>query len=274
MSGITSPTWRITRPRPSPASRWALPLGRLLFPPTCPITRQPVLQPGALSPEGWQQLQFVTPPNCTLCGVPFEHEVGVPICASCAAPKGYDRQLCGPGLLDRVRSALTYDQLSAELILQLKYGDRHDLAPILGGLMLPSLAALEPPSNAVLHPVPLHAKRLRTRRFNQAALLAQALSERSGMPLRLDLLRRIKSTPQQRGLGFAGRRRNLSGAFAADPQAKGQAVVLVDDVLTSGATLISAAKALRKAGVSFVGAVTVARVFETAKDPQVLLPEV
>ncbi|MEM0928800.1 MAG: ComF family protein [Pseudomonadota bacterium] len=251
-----------------------MPLGRLLFPPTCPVTKQPVLEAGRLSPEGWQRLQFVTPPSCSLCGAPFEHDTGVPLCVPCAAPRGYDRTLCGPGRLDRVRSALAYDPLSAELILQLKYGDRHDLAPTLGGLMVPSLAALEPPSNAVLQPIPLHPKRLRTRRFNQAALLAQALSDRSGMPLRLDLLKRIKATPQQRGLGFAGRRRNLSGAFAASSEAKGHAVILVDDVLTSGATLLAAARALRRAGVSFVGAVTVARVFETAKDPQVLLPEV
>lgn len=140
--------------------------------------------------------------------------------------------------------------------------------------MVSALAALHPPSHAVLHPVPLHAKRLRDRRFNQAALLARSLSDRSGMPLRLDLLKRIKATPQQRGLGFAGRRRNLSGAFAGAPDAKGQAVILVDDVLTSGATLLSAARALRRAGVSFVGAVTVARVFETAKDPQISLPDV
>lgn len=140
--------------------------------------------------------------------------------------------------------------------------------------MVPALAAIEPPRNAVLQPVPLHPKRLRSRRFNQAALLAKALSERSGMRYRLDLLQRVKETPQQRGLGFAGRRRNLSGAFKASPDAKRQAVILVDDVLTSGATLLSAARSLRKAGVSFVAAVTVARVFETAKDPQVLLPEV
>lgn len=233
-----------------------------------------MVQPGSLSPEGWQRLQFVAAPNCALCGAPFEHDAGLTLCAPCAAPRGFERQLCGPGRLDRVRSALVYDALSAELILQLKYGDRHDLAPTLGGLMVPSLTALEPPIGAVLQPVPLHAKRLRDRRFNQAALLAQALSRRSGMPLRLDLLKRTKATPQQRGLGFAGRRRNLSGAFTASPQAKGKVIILVDDVLTSGATLLSAARALRKAGVRFVGAVTVARVFETAKDPQVLLPDV
>jgi len=233
-----------------------------------------VAQPGSFSPRGWQQLQFVTPPSCKLCGAPFEHDAGLPLCAPCAAPRGFDRALCGQGRLDKVRSALTYDALSADLILQLKYGDRHDLAPTLGGLMVPALAAIEPPRNAVLQPVPLHPKRLRSRRFNQAALLAKALSDRSGMPYRLDLLQRVKETPQQRGLGFAGRRRNLSGAFKASSDAKREAVILVDDVLTSGATLLSAAKALRKAEVSFVAAVTVARVFEAAKDPQVLLPEV
>ncbi|GGY39644.1 phosphoribosyltransferase [Parvularcula lutaonensis] len=246
----------------------------LLFPTQCPVTGQAVATSGFFSPEGWARLSFVAPPGCSLCGAPFDHaEKEEPLCAPCAAPHKYPRNLCGPKRLDAVQSALRYDEVSAQLALSLKYADRQDLVPALGAVMKVALDRLAPSQDAVLAPVPLHPSRLRQRRFNQAALLASALSKRSGLAADPALLLRRKATSQQKGLGFEGRFRNLSGAFEARPAAQGRNVIIVDDVLTSGATLVGCARALRRAGARGITAVTLARVFPDAKAPQVDLPE-
>jgi ComF family protein len=238
------------------------------------VTRQPVDRNGNFSPAGWSRLQFIDAPACELCGAPFAMApLRGKLCAPCAAPRGFQGQLCGPGLLDRLRSALVYDDESAALILQLKYGDRHDLGPALGRLVAGALGRLDPAVGAVLLPIPLHPRRQRQRGYNQSALLAHAAGRLTGLRVRQDLMARKKATPQQKGLGSLARRRNLTGAFQADPKAQGCNIVLVDDVLTSGATLVSAARTLRRAGAASVMAVTVARVFKGGAGVQADLPE-
>lgn len=240
----------------------------------CPVNGEAVAEPATFSAEGWSQLRFLAPPGCVLCGAPFElAQPKGTLCVPCAAPSGFERGLCGPRRLDGVRSALIYDDASAGLVLSLKYGDRHEVAPALARLMVPALAALRAPRDAALLPVPLHRTRLRERRFNQSALLAEGLAawtERTHEPL---LLKRTKATPRQKGLSVGGRFRNISGAFEAVGSLKGRNFILVDDVLTSGATLIGCARALRRAGAQSVHAVTVARVFPEAKDAQMDLDE-
>ena len=252
------------------AAAWLRPVAQLLFPPLCPVNGEPVSVPGTLSAEGWARLQFLAPPGCALCGAPFElPQPPGALCVTCTAPKGYDRALCAPGRLDGLRAAVVYDDASAALVLALKYSDRHDIAPALGRLMVPAFRLLEAPPGAVLAPVPLHRRRLRERRFNQASLLAQAVGRETANVFHGTLLQRIKATPRQKGLSVSGRFRNIAGAFQATDDARGRDVVLVDDVLTSGATLVGCARALRKAGAKSVRAVTFARVFPETKETQV-----
>lgn len=260
--------WPATERRQEHGHRLLDTLGSLFFPPLCPVTGEAVREPGSFSPRGWASLAFVAPPGCELCGAPFEHPRQEPLCASCAAPHAFPRNLCGPKRLDAVRSALHYDEISAQLVLSLKYGDRHDLAPGLGRMLALALQQLPASPEALLVPVPLHPARLKMRRFNQAALLADALGRTSQRSVARGVLRRIKPTPQQKGLGFDARFRNLSGAFMATSDVKGAEIVLVDDVLTSGATLVLCARALRRAGAAKVLAVTVARVFAGGRDNQ------
>lgn len=229
---------------------------------------------GVLSPEGWRRLTFAADPACEGCGLPFvKGEDAAPLCAACAGPETSLRNLIGRRKLDLVRSALVYDTVSAKLVLALKYGDRHDIGVSLGALLVPAIRRLGRGRDALLVPIPLHPQRLRTRRYNQSLVLARSAALVTGHEVQPELLRRIKPTGQQKGRGFEGRFRNLSGAFAASPEVAGREVILVDDVLTSGATLIAAARALRRAGAAHICAVTAARAIPHAKDPDIDLPE-
>jgi ComF family protein len=245
-----------------------------LFPSVCPVTGQPLGLGAGFSGGGWNGLRFLAQPCCLACGYPFPQEEGHgPLCASCAAPSAYKDAVCGPRRLDSFRAGVVYDDVSAKLILSLKYGDRHDMAPLLGALLHQGMRQMTLPEDSVLVPVPLHPSRLRARRFNQAQLLAEALSSRSGLAVRTDLLKRVRPTSQQKGKGRLARFRNLGGAFAANPATKGRPLVLVDDVMTSGATLLACARALRKAGAPYVAGVTVARALPNLHVPDVDLPE-
>ncbi|NNU16360.1 ComF family protein [Parvularcula sp. ZS-1/3] len=246
----------------------------LLFPASCPLTGEPLADAGEFSAEGWAKLEHSSDRGCTLCGGPVPAERDGPLCGPCAAPDRYPRNLCGKGRLDRLRSGVVYGEAVAKLILELKYADRHDVAAPLAALLRQAVTELDPPKDAILVPVPLHPQRLRQRRYNQALVLARALGKRSGHLVEAEFLFRRKATPQQKGLGFDARFRNLTGAFEASDRAKGRNIVIVDDVLTSGATLVGCARALRRNGARSVMAVTVARVFPDSKDAQVELPEI
>ncbi|MEM1380363.1 MAG: ComF family protein [Pseudomonadota bacterium] len=245
-----------------------------LFPRRCPISGEALPADTVLSSTGFRRLTFLGAPGCVQCGMPFAHSgAAAPLCVACAGPPASLYNLCAGRKLDRIRTALVYDKVSAPLILGLKYGDRHDIGLALGALMRGPVQALEPDPDTLVVPVPLHPERLRMRRFNQSAVLARALVKGTGLKVAPQAVRRIKATPQQKGRGFEGRFRNIAGAFEADPAVNGRSIVLVDDVLTSGATLVGAARALRKAGASNVAAVTATRVVPNTKDPDIDLPE-
>jgi ComF family protein len=226
-----------------------------VFPPTCPLSEEPVGQVGRIAPAAWARLTFLSEPVCDRCGYPFELDPGeIRVCAACRVR---------PPVVARTRSALAYDEASRPLVLELKHAARTDaVATFAAWLALAAGPCLREAD--WIAPIPLHPARLRKRRFNQSALLARALAQRSGKPFDPDTLGRRRDTPSQGGKSASGRRRNMAGAFAVRPERKarvtGARVLLLDDVLTTGATLDAAARALKAAGARAVDAVTLLRV--------------
>jgi len=233
-------------------------LGGLLnavLPPRCLRCGADVAESGALCPTCWDGLTFLSEPQCHRCGVPFET---VPtegaLCGACAAR---------PPAFDRARAVFAYDDASRELVLGFKHGDRTDAAPGLGRWLCRAGDDLIRAAD-VIAPVPLHSWRLVQRRYNQSALLVRTVARRTGAPVAYDLLRRDRATPSQGGLGRGARRRNVANAFSVTPRRRGlvagRRVLLVDDVLTTGATAESCARALNRAGAAAVDVLIVARV--------------
>ena len=226
-----------------------------VLPPLCPVTEERLAAPGLLSAAGWAQIQFIAEPYCDQCGVPFATDYGAgAVCPSCLAE---------PPSFDAARAGVVYHGPAARLIVSFKHSDRTELAPLLAAWVV--LAAREMDlSTAILSPVPLHRRRLLGRRFNQAALLAKEAGARLGVPVDLSLLRRRRATPAQQRLSKDARRRNVAGAFEVPDEKRalveGAHIALVDDVLTTGATLSACARALRRAGAARVDALAAARV--------------
>ncbi|MCW5770879.1 MAG: ComF family protein [Rhodospirillaceae bacterium] len=226
----------------------------LILPPLCLACRRPVNEPGALCPACWNEIRFIAPPLCDRCGLPFEHEQGMALCGGCMAQ---------PPVFARARAVMRYDEASKPLILRFKNGDRVHAAPALARWMARAGAELVAGADIVV-PVPLHWRRLFRRRYNQSALLASALARHTGLAWSPDALLRLRATPSQGGLTARERRLNVRGAFKVPAHRRslvaGKRVILIDDVLTTGATLDAAARALRRAGAADVAALAVARV--------------
>lgn len=210
---------------------------------------------GALCPSCWSEIEFVGPPQCTCCGLPFEVDAG-------------EAMMCGACLgrrppFARARAAFRYDERSRRLILAFKHGDRLHGAAAFGRWMARAGAALVAEASLIA-PVPLHWTRLFRRRYNQAALLAQAVARASGVEVVPDLLVRRQRTPSQGGLNAGERHRNVRGAFALNPRyaerLKDRRVLLIDDVFTTGATVGACSRVLLRAGAQAVDVLTLARV--------------
>ena len=178
--------------------------------------------------------------------------------------------IADPPAYQRARAAVRYDEVARALVHALKYGDRLDLAPIMGRWMVRAGRELLAEADALV-PVPLHWRRLWARRFNQSALLAKAIAQETGVAIAEIALRRVKATAQQVGLSQSERALNVQGAFRVPPAGKaavaGRRLILIDDVLTSGATTDACARALLRAGARNVDVVVFARVVDAVRAP-------
>lgn len=231
----------------------------LALPPLCPACREPV-EGQALCPACWSKLSFITRPYCERLGIPFVYDPGPGILSMEA--------IADPPAYQRARAAVRFDEISRALVHALKYSDRLDLAPMMGRWLSHAGRELLAEADALV-PVPLHWRRLWTRRFNQSAMLAAAISAQSGVPIATGVLKRVKPTAQQVGLSRTERAANVQGAFRVPPEARGavagRRLVLVDDVLTSGAKVEGCARALLRAGAANVDVLIFARVAEPVR---------
>lgn len=241
-------------------TRFARAAGRaaldLVLPPLCLNCRAAVAEPQSVCAECWNALRFLSAPQCTQCGIPFPHDLGQGVkCGACIARAP---------VFKVARSALAYDDASRDLILSFKHADRLEAVPLFARWMASTggdaLAEAD-----LLVPVPLHWRRLVARRYNQAAELAHALGQRTGIPVEPTLLVRKKRTRSQGEMVSARQRaKNVAGAFAVPERDRaklaGRNVTVVDDVLTTGATLSACAKALLRNGAASVSLITLARV--------------
>lgn len=235
----------------------------LIYPPLCILCREPVTDPDSLCPECWRELHFIDGPVCAACGLPFEIDTGEDtLCAACIAH---------PPSFDKARAILRYDDASKKPILALKHADRLDLVPAFGRWLERSGRPLLAASDLVV-PVPLHRMRLWKRRYNQSAELARGIARLTGIPSEPLVLQRKRATPSQGTMPSAqARRRNVRGAFAVPGECRatlqGKRVLLVDDVLTTGATANACARALKRAGAVSVFVLALARVVRPLADP-------
>ena len=226
------------------------------LPPRCLTCEATVEAPGRLCTTCFRATGFVTEPCCDQCGTPFRH-------AGQGGLAGQCRQcIDNPPPWSRGRAALRYDDQSRRIILPLKHGDRVDVAPALGRHMARAGAALLQSAD-LLVPVPLHRRRLLTRRYNQSALLAYTIGRIAGRPVVPDALRRVRQTAPLGEKSRQERADAVAGAFVVRPSRKaaiaGRRVVLIDDVLTTGATAGACTRALLAAGAARVDLLVGAR---------------
>jgi len=228
--------------------------GRMLFPPTCLACASRVAEPGSLCAACWRETVFLERPWCAVLGIPFTHEMGEGAVSPAA--------IADPPPYARARAAVSYRGVARRLVQGLKYRDRTDLAPWMAAWMARAGAELLADADLIV-PVPLHRRRFFLRRFNQSAELARAISACGGIAFRGDLVARVRSTRKQVGLKAKERAENVRGAFAVTGKGaallRGRNVVLVDDVVTTGATVAAVTKALLRGGAARVDVLAFAR---------------
>jgi len=206
----------------------------------------------------WAKVSFLDEPCCAQCGFPFEYDMGEGLqCAGC---------LARPPRYSSARSAMIYDDASRPFILSFKHGGKTDNLARFAAQLRRAGRGFLPEADYII-PVPLHNKRRVQRRYNQSALLARALAKMTSAEFDPDLLRRVRNTLSQGGQSAKGRRRNVQGAFAVPDDAKlrlkGAHIVIVDDVMTTGATVEACASILLRSGARRVDILCLARVVRT-----------
>jgi ComF family protein len=218
-----------------------------IYPPSCSGCGRQTAEPGALCGTCWNSIKFITKPYCEIYGTPFSTELGDGMLSA--------RAIADPPPYARSRAAVAYQGLAMRFVHGLKFQDRQDNAAWMAGWMARAAPELLADADVIV-PVPLHWRRMVSRRFNQSALLAQKLAFSSSKPFAPLALKRIKSTVTQRGLTAKERDANVKRAFLVPEshliEVQGRRVLLIDDVITTGSTVAEATKALFKAGAANV----------------------
>jgi ComF family protein len=244
-----------------PLAETLAPVVDLIFPPRCPLCGEALAAQTGLCGGCWNELVIPGEPACRLCQRPLDGAVTAgAVCAPCLAQAPRH---------DGIAAGTLYNAAARRLVLSFKHGRRIALAPMMARLIAAKLAFVEP--DWLIVPVPLHRWRLWSRGFNQAALLGREIARLRGAALAVDMLERRKPTPKLGGLGRKARARALSGAIAVNRRRaavlRGASVVLIDDVLTSGATSAACVAALKRAGAERVVIACFARVLDEALPP-------
>ncbi len=229
---------------------------QLLYPPSCLACRAATRESGVLCTPCWTAVRFIERPFCERLGTPFAQDLGPGLLSP--------EVMADPPVWARARAVAVFEDGPVKrLTYRLKYYDRMEVAKPLGRWM--ARAGLDLLQEAdLLIPVPLHRGRLFARRFNQAMALAQSISQACGVPADGLVLERMRRTAPQVGLSRLQRAANMQGVFQVAPDKRltieGRRLVLIDDVLTSGATSNAAARVLLRAGAAQVDLLTFARV--------------
>ncbi len=234
----------------------------LILPAVCVSCGTLITHHNLLCPACWRSLHLITPPVCNRLGIPLPGYEG-------EGPHISMQALANPPIFSRAIAAAHYNGIVRRLIVRFKFEDKHEPLPLFIKLMRG--AGRELLSDAdLLVPVPLHRLRLLQRRFNQSALLARGLSRASGVPAAVMALKRTKRTSAQVGLSQEARQQNVARAFGVSRNwlraVQGKKVLLIDDVITTGATANACASALLDAGASRVDALAIALVSHGVAD--------
>lgn len=225
----------------------------LLTPPVCAACGRRIGSPDALCAECWREVAFIRQPLCDRLGIPLPYATVTPTVSAAA--------LADPPIYDRARAVAAFGPVMRRLVHQLKYQDRHH-GRVLFGCWLADAGRDLLGEADVLVPVPLHPMRLLARRFNQSAILANELGRVTGLPVDVHSLQRTRRTPPQVDLTAEQRRLNVRGAFRVRPDRRGRIagrrVLLIEDVVTTGATITACARALKRAGAARVDVLALA----------------